>query len=253
MSKFLLNLLVEISKALVNSKIQFLIQNFLFFAFGPADLAAHSAFGPAGSRWTRCPRRPKPPSSAHPARASVASLREYVFLFGSRLPSWSLLSRLSVKRAPAVSSIPHLRPPELGRAATASRPPRAAQLRASGAVEPLPPRHHPPPPSSMALKPLTPALTPATPPRRSPSPIKNHPDDPRSTSHLTEPFSSPLPRRNPSPPSSRDLFTPLSSFGRHAAAQALVRPEPNSPCSSLSFAPPPVSFGAPERPEAILR
>jgi hypothetical protein len=43
MSKFLLNLLVQISKALVNSKIQFLIQKFLFFAFGPADLATHSA------------------------------------------------------------------------------------------------------------------------------------------------------------------------------------------------------------------
>jgi hypothetical protein len=43
MSKFLLNLLVQISKALVNSKIQFLIQKFLFFVFGPADLAAHSA------------------------------------------------------------------------------------------------------------------------------------------------------------------------------------------------------------------
>jgi hypothetical protein len=43
MSKFLLNLLVQISKSLVNSKIQFLIQKFLFFAFGPADLAAHSA------------------------------------------------------------------------------------------------------------------------------------------------------------------------------------------------------------------
>jgi hypothetical protein len=34
---------VQISKALVNSKIQFLIQNFFFFTFGPADLAAHSA------------------------------------------------------------------------------------------------------------------------------------------------------------------------------------------------------------------
>jgi hypothetical protein len=43
MSKFLLNLLVQISKALVNSKFQFLIQKFLFFAFGPADHAAHSA------------------------------------------------------------------------------------------------------------------------------------------------------------------------------------------------------------------
>jgi hypothetical protein len=43
MSKFLL----KISKALVNSKIQFLIQKSFFFAFGPADLEAHSASGPA--------------------------------------------------------------------------------------------------------------------------------------------------------------------------------------------------------------
>jgi hypothetical protein len=47
MSKFLLNLLVQISKDLINSKIQFLIQKFFFLTFGPADLAAHSAFGPA--------------------------------------------------------------------------------------------------------------------------------------------------------------------------------------------------------------
>jgi hypothetical protein len=47
MSKFLPNLLVQISKALVNSKIQFLIQKFFFLTFSPADLAAHSAFGPA--------------------------------------------------------------------------------------------------------------------------------------------------------------------------------------------------------------
>jgi hypothetical protein len=152
MSKFLLNLLVQISKALANSKIQFLIQKFTFFAFGPADLAAHSTFGPAGSRWPRCPHRPKPPSPAHPARASVASLWEYVFPFGSRPPRWSLLPCLSIKWASTVSSVSHLRPPELDRAATASRPPRAAQLRASGATEPLPPRHHSPP--------LIPLLTP---------------------------------------------------------------------------------------------
>jgi hypothetical protein len=47
MSKFLINLLVQISKALVNSKIQFLIQKLFFFAFGPANLTAHSAVGPA--------------------------------------------------------------------------------------------------------------------------------------------------------------------------------------------------------------
>jgi hypothetical protein len=46
MSKFLVNLLLQISKALVNSKIQFLIQKFSFLTFSPIDLAAHSAFGP---------------------------------------------------------------------------------------------------------------------------------------------------------------------------------------------------------------
>jgi hypothetical protein len=48
MSKFILNLLVQIFKALVNSEIQFLIQKFFFLAFGLADLAAHSVVGPAG-------------------------------------------------------------------------------------------------------------------------------------------------------------------------------------------------------------
>jgi hypothetical protein len=94
------------------------------------------------ARWPRFPRRPNPPRPAHLARASVASSREYVFPFGSRLPSWPPLPRLSDKRAPAVSSIPHLQPPELARVATASRPPSAAQLYASGATEPLPPRLH---------------------------------------------------------------------------------------------------------------
>jgi hypothetical protein len=48
MSKFLLNLLMQISKALVNSKIQFLIQKFFFFVFGLANRTTPSAFSPAG-------------------------------------------------------------------------------------------------------------------------------------------------------------------------------------------------------------
>jgi hypothetical protein len=176
MSKFLLNLLVQISKALVNSKIQFLIRKFFFLAFGPADLAVPSAFGLANPL-VSLPPQADPPSPAHPARASVASLREYVFPFGSRLLSLLPPPRLSVKRALAVSSVPHLRPPELACTATAFRPPRTAQLRASGAAKPLPPRLHPPlksplkPPSSMALKPLTPALNPGHPSPALPRPL----------------------------------------------------------------------------------
>jgi hypothetical protein len=67
MSKFLLIFLVQISKASVNSKIQFLIQKSFFFTFGPATLT-----GPLGL-W---PSRPPltsllPQAEAHrPAQAA---------------------------------------------------------------------------------------------------------------------------------------------------------------------------------------
>jgi hypothetical protein len=156
MSKFLLTLLLQ------NPKNQFLIQKFFFLIFGPTDLAAHPGFGPAGSRWHLSSRGPNP----------TLPFSLLVHAFPSRLP----LPHPSDNRTPAISSVPYLQPPELARAATNSWPPSATQLCASGATEPLPPRlHFPPlisllnpPPSTMALKPLTPALTtPTTPPRRS--------------------------------------------------------------------------------------
>jgi hypothetical protein len=73
MSKFLLNLL-QISKALVNSKIQFLIQKFFFLIFGPADLAAHPAFGPPDSRWPLSSRGLNPTLPAQLARVLMAHL-----------------------------------------------------------------------------------------------------------------------------------------------------------------------------------
>jgi hypothetical protein len=66
MSKFLLNPLLQISKALVNLKIQFLIWKFLDFS--PADLAAHSVSGPASPlavpppQAETIPRRPIQPA-----------------------------------------------------------------------------------------------------------------------------------------------------------------------------------------------
>jgi hypothetical protein len=86
MSKFLLNLLLQISKALVNSKIQFLIQKFFFLIFGPADLAAHPAFSPSGSRWPLSSRGPIPTLPAQLAHVLMARLRKYVFPFSSHLP-----------------------------------------------------------------------------------------------------------------------------------------------------------------------
>jgi hypothetical protein len=86
MSKFLLNLPLQISKALVNSDIQFLIQKSFFLAFGPANLLARSASGPASPPGAPSPagqnRRGWPIQPAHRSRLR----RKYVFLFGSRLP-----------------------------------------------------------------------------------------------------------------------------------------------------------------------
>jgi hypothetical protein len=116
MSKFLLNLLVQISKALVNSKIQFLIQKFLFLIFGPAELAAHSASGPASSLASLPPQA----ETARPTHLARASSREYVFPFGSRLPSWPPLPHLSVKQASLVSFVFPTAPADPGRETSAS-------------------------------------------------------------------------------------------------------------------------------------
>jgi hypothetical protein len=93
MSKFLLNLLLQISKALVNSKIQFLIQKFFFLDFGPADLAAHPASQPS---------QPTGPSSSRVGRIFVGnmfSFSDHAFL--SRPPPPSV----TATRAPLVSFI----------------------------------------------------------------------------------------------------------------------------------------------------
>jgi hypothetical protein len=126
MSKFLLNLLGQISKALVNLKIQFLIQIF-FLRFRPGQPYGPLGLWLSGPRWPLSSRGPKPPLLAHLTRASVASSRKYVFPFGSHLPSWSLLSRLSVKWARAVSFI--FLPRWLTIAASSRRlwPPRAVR------------------------------------------------------------------------------------------------------------------------------
>jgi hypothetical protein len=133
--------LLQISKALINSN-PILIRKFLFFLiFGPPTrwpawpLAqpAHRLHRP------RRPNRPAGPSSPRVGRVFAGNtFSSLVHAFPSRPPP----PRFSDKRAPAISSVPHLQPPELAHAATDSRPLSAAQLRASGAVEPLQPRLH---------------------------------------------------------------------------------------------------------------
>jgi hypothetical protein len=82
MSKFLLNLLLKISKALLNSKIQFLIQKFLFSLFWPGRPC--DPLGPWPSQPTGCAApagQNRPGQPIQPARLSRLH-GKYVFLFG---------------------------------------------------------------------------------------------------------------------------------------------------------------------------
>jgi hypothetical protein len=105
MSKFLLNHLLQISKALVNSKIQFLIQKSFFLAFSLANPVARSASGPASPPAAPSPRAKivsDGPSSPRVGRVFVEntySLSVHAF------PSRSPLPRLSNNRAPLVRCV----------------------------------------------------------------------------------------------------------------------------------------------------
>jgi hypothetical protein len=105
MSKFLLNLPLQISKALVNSKIQFLIQKSFFHAFGPANLAARSASGLASPSAAPSPQAeiaptgPSSPRVGHVFRGNTFSFS--VHAFSSRPP----LPHLSINRAPSVRCV----------------------------------------------------------------------------------------------------------------------------------------------------
>jgi hypothetical protein len=115
MSKFLLNLLLQISKALVNSKIHFLIWKFFFFAFGLANLVARSASVPASPPAVLSLQAETVlagPSS--PRIGRVFTGNTFSFLVRA-LPSRSPLPRLSVKWAPLVSCVFPTAPTDPGR------------------------------------------------------------------------------------------------------------------------------------------
>jgi hypothetical protein len=81
----------------------------LFLRFRPGQPYGPLGISPSRPCWPLSSRGPKPPLPAHLARSSVASSQKYVFPFGSRLLSWSLLSRLSIKWARVVTFVflPH--------------------------------------------------------------------------------------------------------------------------------------------------
>jgi hypothetical protein len=99
MSKFLINLLLQISKALVNLKIQLLIWK--FFSLLSARLTLRPVRPLAQpTRRPRHPHRPKQSWPAHPARASVASSWEIRFPFRIT-PSRAGRPRSEIHRAAA--------------------------------------------------------------------------------------------------------------------------------------------------------
>jgi hypothetical protein len=130
MSKFLLNVLLQISKALVNSKIQFLIQKFFFLISAQPTLRPTRPLAQP-AHWPCHPRRPKPSWPAHPARASVTSSREIrlTFWFAPSEPTTSPTSLCQL--GPTYQFHP---PPPATRAH-----PRQHRSPATG---PLPPRLH---------------------------------------------------------------------------------------------------------------
>jgi hypothetical protein len=153
--------LVKFKNPIFNSKI-------LFLRFRPGQPYGPLGLWPSRPHWPPSSHGPKPPLPAHLARVSVVSSRKYVFPFGSRLPSWSLLSHLSVKWARAVSFVflPHR--PTVAASSRRLRPPRVAwpptsrcQVRSSlhTLIPPLTPHQVAPP--SMALRLLLSAVSPS--------------------------------------------------------------------------------------------
>jgi hypothetical protein len=105
----------------------------------------------------------------------------------------------------------------------------------------MPPSHYRPPITSPTSSPSNRALTSingfnshSSPPllrpplQRPPRPYKTHPEDPRSTLHITALLPSPLLRRNASPPSFSDCHRAATTPGRHTAARAPVSHPPHS-------------------------
>jgi hypothetical protein len=79
----------------------FLIRKFFFLAFGPADLAANSAFGPAGTRWPLLSRRPKPTHAVEVIAEVRFLLRFTSFALGAfSLPPLTWGTRVSDPSSP---------------------------------------------------------------------------------------------------------------------------------------------------------
>jgi hypothetical protein len=167
-------------------------------------------YGPLGLWPSRLPlASPLPQAEAHrsaqaaqPTRG-VGVIAEVRFLLGF---TSSILGAFSLPTAdmgdPLVSSVFPTMPADPGRETSAPPLPASPAPRLGCRQDFTAPLIIPllNPPSNQALAALMaihPAVTPAAPPGALPWPYKSHPDDPRSTPHLTVPFSSPAPETLP--------------------------------------------------------
>jgi hypothetical protein len=141
MSKFLLNLLLQIFKALVNSKIQFLIQKFFLLISARPTLRPTRPLNPASPLAAPSPagrKRPAGPSSPRVGRVFVRNTFSFSdHAFPSQPPSPSI----TATRAPPVGFIVSPAPADPGRKFPRAAAPRLGCPRAFTTL----PHHSPPP------------------------------------------------------------------------------------------------------------
>jgi hypothetical protein len=208
-SKFLLNLLVQISKALVNSKIQFLFWKDFF------QLPVQSTQLPVG-----------PPGPANLPLPPSPAPTECCFL----------LARHLTKAAMPASS----------RAMEWTRPVKLLITPLYSAAFPPPPPLHS---GNSSIEDTIYHRRPAYPAHLHlpPNPIKGE-EHPRPLAPLFPSLLSSLAPSVALVPSSSPRHSLPPSRRLSTTAQALVRPESGSPCFPLSVVPPPMSSCAPEWP-----
>jgi hypothetical protein len=137
MSKFLLNLLLQIFIALVNSKIQFLIQKFFFLISARPTLRPIRPLSPASPLAAPPPQAKTVPTGPSSPRVGCVFVGNTSSLLVRAFQA-DRLSHVSLSTRPQMS----VSSPTSSRPTSPAPPPSVAQLRASGAIEPLPPRLH---------------------------------------------------------------------------------------------------------------
>jgi hypothetical protein len=149
MSKFFLNLLLQISKALANSKIQFLIQKSFSLLLARPTLRPVRPLAQPAHRLRRSPQTKIVPAGPSSLRVDRVFAENMFSFSGHAFPSRPPLPRLSVNWAPPVRITPFPTPTDPGRKFPhAAAPPRCCP------APRMPPSFYSPPSSLSPLNPL---------------------------------------------------------------------------------------------------